>query len=127
MPNQQQPTPKGPKKASAANLGLRALIIAAVATTAVAVLSSCSFVKLTEAGEKVDLRENSGTENCKRIGVITVSGVDKVGFINRKDTKVGSELLNQARNDAAGMGANVLVPLGMPIEGKQKFEAYDCP
>jgi len=93
----------------------------------IAALAGCTFVKLTEEGAKVDIRENSGTSECGRLGVITVSGVDKVGFINRKDTKVGNELLNQARNDAAAMGANVLVPLGEPVEGKQKFEAYACP
>ncbi len=98
-----------------------------LATACLTTLVSCSFVKLSPEGESVDIRENSGTAECARIGVITVSGVDKVGFINRKDSKVGNELLNQARNDAAGMGANVLVPLGQPIDGKQKFEAYNCP
>lgn len=90
-------------------------------------LVGCTLVKLTPEGETVDIRANSGTAECGRIGVITVSGVDKVGFINRKDSKVGNELLNQARNDAASMGANVLVPIGEPVEGRQKFEAFNCP
>ena len=102
-------------------------ITLAVAVAMPVLMASCTFVKLTPEGEGVDIRENSGTAECARVGVITVSGVDKVGFINRKDSKVGNELLNQARNDAAGMGANVLVPLGQPVDGKQKFEAYNCP
>ncbi|WP_317932468.1 DUF4156 domain-containing protein [Halioxenophilus sp. WMMB6] len=90
-------------------------------------VTGCTFVKLSEAGAKVDIRENTSVANCQKLGTISVNGVDNVGFINRSEKKVSNELTIQARNDAAAMGANVLVPLGSPVDGVQKFEAYRCP
>lgn len=90
-------------------------------------LAGCTFVKLTPEGKTVDIRANSSTAACKKIGTLSVSGVSKVGFIDRKGSTVSNELTSQARNDAAGMGANVLVPKGEPVDGKQQFVAYSCP
>lgn len=105
-------------KGSVRLLGISALL---------ASVSACTFVKLSDAGSNVDIRQNTSVANCQRLGVISVSGVDGVGFVKRGDTKVAGELSAQARNDAASMGANVVVPLGDPVEGQQKFEAYKCP
>ena len=98
-----------------------------ITTTLFVSLSGCSFVKLTDAGKNVDIRVNSSTESCQRLGVITVNGVDKVGVVSRGDKKVKTELSTLARNDAAVMGANVIVPVAEPADGSQKFEAYNCP
>ncbi len=98
-----------------------------VLAAALLVLGGCSFVSLTEKGKSVDIRANSSTADCRRLGVVTVNGVQKVGFVSRGDKKVKTELSTLARNDAAVMGGNVIVPLAEPTEGSQKFEVYDCP
>ncbi len=90
-------------------------------------LSACSWVKLTDQGEQVDVRRSTSVANCKSLGVLTVSGVDKVTGIPRNKDKVEKELLTQARNDAAAMNANVIVPIDQPVEGRQQFSMYQCP
>lgn len=95
---------------------------------ALATMAGCStWVPLTSGGKQVDLRIASGVESCQRIGSLTVNGVEKIGFIPRGKTKVQTELSNQARNDAAVMGANVVVPDGGVKKGRRSFIAYRCP
>lgn len=98
-----------------------------VLTVAIVALAGCSFVKLSDGGKNVDIRENSSTASCTRLGVVTVNGVGKVAGVSRGDKKVKTELSTLARNDAAVMCANVIVPVGEPVDGSQKFEAYNCP
>lgn len=93
----------------------------------ISVLAGCTFVKLSPAGAAVDVRANSAVIDCTKLGSVTVNGLDKVGFIQRKDGRVSGELATQARNDAAEMGANVVVPVAQPVDGRQKFAAYRCP
>ncbi|GLS24920.1 DUF4156 domain-containing protein [Marinibactrum halimedae] len=92
-----------------------------------AICSACSWVKLTPAGKGVDVRVSTSVANCKPMGDLTVSGVDNVSIYKRNLEKVESELTTQARNDAAVMGANVIVPVAKPLEGRQKFKTYQCP
>ncbi len=99
-----------------------------VTTVALAVsLSACTWVKLSDAGKNVDVRRSTGVGNCKSLGTLSVSGIDKITGISRNKNKVETELLSQARNDAASMGANVIVPLEQPVEGNQQFKMYHCP
>ncbi len=90
-------------------------------------LSACTWVKLTDTGKNVDVRRTTGVGNCKSLGTLSVSGIDKITGISRNKGKVESELLTQARNDAAAMGANVIVPLEQPVDGNQQFKMYNCP
>jgi hypothetical protein len=61
------------------------------------------------------------------LGTLSVSGIDKITGISRSKGKIETELLTQARNDAASMGANVIVPIEQPTEGNQQFKMYNCP
>ena len=47
-------------------------------------------------------------------------------LIERGSSKVQQELIDLARNQAATMGANAIVPSGEPVDGSQKFRAYLC-
>ena len=63
---------------------------------------------------------------CADKGTVTVSVRHKVGFYERNDLKVRDELESLARNEATGMGADTVQALGDPVDGEQKFGAYDC-
>ncbi len=92
----------------------------------VAACTSCTWVKPTEQGELIVLRDLSDVTDCKRIGKTTAISRVKVAGVKRKEKKVTLELQTIARNQAARMGGNVVSALG-PIEGnEQSFGVYSC-
>ena len=88
---------------------------------------ACTWVKLTPAGKGVDVRIATSIADCKLIGTLSTSVMDNVSVYKRNEEKVEKELVTMARNDAAVEGANVIVPVGRPLEGSQKFKMYNCP
>lgn len=91
----------------------------------VSLMSACSFVQLSDAGAQVAQMEPADVANCTSIGEVSSRTRDKV-VISRGSAKVQEELLVLARNEAAGLGANAIVPLGEPENGEQRFRAYRC-
>ena len=88
-------------------------------------LSACSFVQLSDAGAQVAQMEPADVANCTSIGEVSSRTRDKV-VVSRGDAKVREELTVLARNEAAGLGANAIVPIGEPENGEQRFRAYRC-
>ena len=92
---------------------------------AVALLSSCATVKLTEAGEKVRVLEPSEVASCKNMGRTNASVTAKIIF-DRPESAVKEELEAVARNGAGRMGGDTIVPLTVIENGQQTFEVYKC-
>ena len=88
-------------------------------------LSACSFVQLSDAGHGVAQLEAADVVNCTELGVVSSRTKSKV-VVSRGSAKVREELIVLARNEAAGLGANAIVPIGEPEEGQQRFRAYRC-
>ena len=63
---------------------------------------------------------------CHDSGKVTVSVLDRVGPVDRSGLKVSDELEIMARNEAAGLGADTIRPLGEPHDGAQSWGAYNC-
>lgn len=91
--------------------------------------TACTWVKESDQGSKVALISLSQAmeTNCQRVGRTISTSRDKVGVLDRKDSKVASELLALARNSAAEMGGNALVEEGAMTDGKQAFVVFKCP
>ncbi|GAA0710994.1 DUF4156 domain-containing protein [Dokdonella soli] len=90
-------------------------------------LAACSWgIKLDSGGEKVRTAWNGDVAGCKAMGTVTVSVLDHVGPVDRSDLKVRDELEVMARNEAAGMSADTIKPLGDPRDGQQSWGAYHC-
>lgn len=90
-------------------------------------LAACSWgIKLDSGGTKVRTAWNGDVGGCKDMGKVTVSVLDHVGPVDRRDLKVRDELEVMARNEAAGMGADTIKPLGDPRDGAQDWSAYHC-
>lgn len=99
------------------------LIVVAIAAS----LGACSWgIKLDSGGNKVRTAWNGDVGGCKEMGKITVSVLDHVGPVDRRDLKVRDELEVMARNEAAGMSADTIEPLGDPRDGQQDWAAYHC-
>lgn len=104
---------------------MKRLLAVAVAVTAS--LSACSWgIKLDSGGENVRVAWDGRTDGCRDAGKVTVSVLDRVGPVDRSGTKVSDELEVMARNEAAGMGADTIKPLGPPANGSQSWGAYTC-
>lgn len=101
---------------------LRPFVIIVAAT-----LGACSWgIRLDSGGEKVRTAWNGDVAGCKDMGKITVSVLGHVGPVNRSNLKVSDELEVMARNEAAGMGADTVKPVGEPRDGEQNWNAYHC-
>ena len=89
-------------------------------------LSSCTWVKVTPNGESVRLVQSArAVEPCKRIGKVNTKVVSEVVF-NRDPEKVASELADLARNEAALMRGDTIVPASEIIDGRRSFDVYQC-
>jgi len=94
---------------------------------AMAIMAGCALVNLTDAGAGVRLAKPEAVAACTSLGRVTASVVHKAGFIPRHPDAVQENLIVTARNSAAGMGADTIVPASAIQDGKQTFEVYRCP
>jgi hypothetical protein len=95
-----------------------------LAISAALLLSACSFVKLTPAGENVAVLQINQVTSCTQTGSTTVEVVNKV-FVNRSPDKVALELRSLARNRAADRG-DTIVAMTPITDGGQTFNIYRC-
>jgi len=89
-------------------------------------LIACSWVKLTPEGEKVRVLSEAEVHACKKLGKTQVSVADKVAGLERKPHIVQENLQILARNAAADMGGDTVVPAAPEQDGKQVFNVYRC-
>jgi len=90
-------------------------------------VAGCTWVKPTSGGADVQLADASQVADCQRLGKVNVSVKDRIGRINRKVSKVESELGTLARNEGAVMGGNTVAAESEIADGRQEFAVYDCP
>lgn len=88
--------------------------------------SACAWVTLTPGGEKVRVLDAGEVSACKELGNTTVSLLAKVAGINRNEAQVEKELSLLARNSAADMGGDTVVPITTVKEGKRTYTVYKC-
>jgi hypothetical protein len=92
-----------------------------------AALGACTWgIKLDSGGENVRVAWDGNVDGCRDAGKVTVSVLDRVGPVDRSGLKVSDELEIMARNEAAGLGADTIRPLGEPRDGAQSWGAYTC-
>ena len=98
--------------------------ITCIVSTAI-LLSACSALQLTEGGEKVRVLEPTEISSCKNLGRTNTSVTARV-VVERPADTIAKELEIVARNSAARMGGDTIVPLTVIEEGQQTFVVYKC-
>jgi hypothetical protein len=88
-------------------------------------LSACATLKLTTGGEKVRVLDPSEVESCRELGKTNNSVTSKI-ILERAEEAVAKELRIIARNSAARMGGDTIVPLTVIEAGQQTFVVYKC-
>ncbi|UJO99133.1 MAG: DUF4156 domain-containing protein [Nitrosomonas sp.] len=100
------------------------IICAAIGS--VLILSSCAWVQVTPQGEGVRLVQSAkAVEPCKRLGKVNAKVVSRVIF-SRDADKVAEELADLARNEAALMGGDTIIPISEIGDGRRSFAVYQC-
>jgi hypothetical protein len=89
-------------------------------------VAACTWVETTPQGEKVRVLSRPEVVHCKKLGETHTMLKDKVGGIPRNREKVKQEMEALARNSAADMGGDTVVPVTEIRDGKQVFEVYRC-
>lgn len=98
----------------------------ATALIACLTLAACQFVPLTEGGEKARVLSAPEVQQCQKVGNTTASVKDEIIGIPRQETVIAQELTRLARNNAAVMGGDTVVPASEIVRGTQLFNIYKC-
>jgi hypothetical protein len=83
-------------------------------------------VPLTPGGEKARVLSAAEVQQCEKIGNIPASVKDTVLGITRQESVMAEELARLARNNAAAMGGDTVVPTSDIEQGQQTFYIYKC-
>jgi hypothetical protein len=86
----------------------------------------CSWVPLSEDGERVQVVANNEVTDCERVGNTKAKVLRKVWFIPRRESVVEGELRTLARNEGSKLGGNVVTPLPSKRQGEREFAVYVC-
>ena len=89
-------------------------------------LQACSWVELSEQGEKVRVLSEDEVMSCTKLGKAAVSLKSKVAGFDRSEKKVKKELETLGRNTAVELGGDTIVPVTPIEDGKQVFDVYRC-
>jgi hypothetical protein len=92
----------------------------------VSIVSGCTWVDLKPEGKKVRMLTPPEVGRCKYLGRITSNTAATVGIFARSKDTVQEEVDHLARNNAADMGGDTIVPTGPLIDGEQSFNVYRC-
>ena len=101
------------------------LAFTCIAIAAAVVVSSCTWVHMAPGASAVKV-VTGPPAGCERRGEVEVSVKDSVAFYDRNPLRVQEELETLARNEAPGLGADTVQPLGPPSAGSQRYAAWKC-
>lgn len=87
--------------------------------------SACTWVHMAPGASAVKVVEGQPA-GCQARGEVEVSVKDSIAFYDRNTLRVREELETLARNEAPGLGADTVQPLGQPADGSQRFAAWRC-
>jgi hypothetical protein len=96
-----------------------------IATTLLATTTGCTWVHMAPGASAVRVVEGPPA-GCERRGEVEVSVKASLVFYQRNPLRVREELETLARNEALGLGADTVQPLGPPVDGGQRFAAWRC-
>jgi hypothetical protein len=98
----------------------------AVLGIVVALRAGCEWAPPTREGEGATGARPEHVQTCRRIGETTAKVKSEIAGVARSADTVSEELQNLARNAAAGMNGDTVVPVGQPVWGEQRFTVYRC-
>lgn len=89
-------------------------------------LSACTWVDLTDEGEKVRILGPDEVLKCQAMGQTTSTTKATVAGIKRHENAILDELNTLARNTAINLKGDTIVPQGEVEDGKLTYKVYRC-
>lgn len=119
--------PAAPGLAPARPASPGAVSVPALAAVALVVcaLPGCTWVHMAPGASAVKV-VSGPPAGCTKRGEVSVSVKDNVAFYSRNPLRVREELETLARNEAPGLQADTVQPLGEAVDGTQRFAAWHC-
>jgi hypothetical protein len=93
--------------------------------TLACIASGCTWVHMAPGASAVKVVDGPPA-GCSKRGEVAVSVKDSIAFYERNELRVREELETLARNEAPGLGADTVQPMGPPVDGEQRFTAWSC-
>ncbi len=87
---------------------------------------ACTWIDVSEPGEKVRVLAAAEVTLCERVGKTTVHTAAKLAGLDRYPHKIQTELDTLARNSAVDLDGDTVVAVGEPVDGRQVYEVYRC-
>jgi hypothetical protein len=97
----------------------------AAVVLAVLLMGGCTWVHMAPGASAVTV-VTGPPAGCEQRGEVEVSVKDALGPYERNPLRVRDELETLARNEAPGLGADTVQPLGEPADGRQRYAAWRC-
>jgi hypothetical protein len=87
---------------------------------------ACTWVKLTAGGTAVRVAKEGEVSRCETKGRTHAQTTDRAWIFGRNPKTIAQELESLARNEAALMGGDTVVPATAIEGGRQTFDVYLC-
>jgi hypothetical protein len=102
-------------------------MLVALAASLVAGSAGCAWVSLDEGGENVRVAMPAEVTSCEAIGKTHSKTSGRAWIFARNPRKIDEELEFLARNEAANMGGNTIVPQAPTTkDGRRSYDVYRC-
>ncbi len=88
-------------------------------------VTGCTWVHMAPGASTVRVT-SAAPSGCEKRGEVEVSVKYSIAFVERNPLRVREELETLARNEAPGLDADTIHPLGEPAGGTQRFAAWRC-
>jgi len=88
-------------------------------------VTGCTWVHMAPGASAVRVTSAAPT-GCEKRGEVEVAVKHSIAFVERNQLRVREELETLARNEAPGLAADTIHPLGEPAGGSQRFAAWRC-
>ena len=99
-----------------------------VLAVAIPLLGGCTWVHMAPGASAVRVIDGSSAPaGCEKRGEVVVSVKDSVAFYDRNALRVREELETLARNEAPGLQADTIQPLGAVSPGEKSLEESSAP
>lgn len=90
-------------------------------------IGGCTWVPMAPGASAIRVIDGSSAPaGCEKRGEVEVSVKAGVGFYERNPLRVREELETAARNEAPGLQADTVQPMGEPLNGSQRYAAWRC-
>ncbi|MDX1348132.1 MAG: DUF4156 domain-containing protein [Thiomicrorhabdus chilensis] len=89
-------------------------------------VTGCSWVKVSQQGALVAVSDYDSVAHCSKLGFTRSLVAHKIGFIERDADTMTQELTDLAKNEAAMMGGDTIVPRAPVKQGQMVFDVYRC-